>query len=50
MNDCIKCKDQELAHIKADEIIVKVALHTGLSKGERLYLANLYELVEKWYA
>lgn len=50
LNSAINNFDTEYAHQKADEILVEVALHTGLSKQERKKLVALYNKVKKWYA
>ena len=42
--------DTELSHIMADKLITEVALHTELTKEQRIDLVNLYNITEKWCA
>jgi hypothetical protein len=42
--------DQEYGHIKADDLLVEVALHESLTLDERKVLVDIYEQIGKWYA
>jgi len=47
---CANGNDPEADHVRADEILTAVALHTGLSKHQRKVLVSIYDKVCKWYA
>lgn len=50
MRAAINNPDAEAAHLKADELLKQVALHTGLRGAQRDYLIILYDKVKKHYA
>lgn len=41
--------DTESGHMKADSILVKVALNTHLSAEERQQIVTLYNEIDKWF-
>lgn len=42
--------DQATAHIKADDILVKVALNIHLTSKERQTIVTLYNEIDKWFS
>ena len=50
LQECIDSTDTEGAHGDADDILVAIALHTKLTKAQRIELVDMYEAVNKWYA
>lgn len=42
-------EDRYDAHISADILLKKCALHTGLSKKQREHIIEIYDKVGKWY-
>lgn len=47
---CTQNGDTEIAHIEADEALIKIALSTNLTVTERYELVKIWSNVDKWYA
>lgn len=43
-------EDTEIAHMKADEQLIRIALDTEMHLDDRLELINIYKSINKWYA
>lgn len=50
LKECIENTDSEEAHIRADGILIKIALEMDLTLEEKTELIELYNEVHKWYA